>query len=65
MVPARLFLIPAHAAPRCVVVRRKPGRLWHIMLWHTDTDDIEHGSRFRSTLYPHRMDVSWDGEYLI
>lgn len=35
------------------------------MLWHTDTDEIEHGSWFRGTLYPNRMDMSWDGEYLV
>lgn len=35
------------------------------MLWHTDTDEIEHGSWFRGTLYPNRMDLSWDGEYMV
>lgn len=63
--PARLFLVPAYKAPKCLIVRRKPSKAWHLMLWDTETDSIEHGSWFSGTLYPNRFDLSWDGKWLV
>lgn len=62
---ARLHLLPAFQAPVCVVIRRKPSRLFHVMKWDTRRDTFEHGSWFRGKLYPMRCDVSWDGRWMV
>jgi hypothetical protein len=61
----RLHLLVARAAPRILIIRRGPTRVYHLALWHTDTDTVEHGSWFRGQLYVHRCDLSWDGRWLV
>jgi hypothetical protein len=39
--------------------------VYHLALWRTDTDTVEHGSWFRGQLYVHRCDLSWDGRWLV
>gem|GEM_PF-1339532 len=61
----RLHLLVARAAPRILIIRRGPARVYHLALWRTDTDTVEHGSWFRGQLYVHRCDLSWDGQWLV
>ena len=61
----RLHLLVAKAAPRIVILRRGPSRVYHVLAWNTETDEIEHGSWFRGHLYVRRCDLSWDGEWLV
>lgn len=61
----RLHLLVARAAPRILIIRRGPSRVYHLALWRTDSDTVEHGSWFRGQLYFHRCDLSWDGEWLV
>lgn len=61
----RLHLLVARAAPRILIIRRGPSRVYHLALWHTDTDTVEHGSWFRGQLYVYRCDLSWDGQWLV
>lgn len=63
--PARLHLLPARDVPVAVILRRKPARLYHVMLWRTDNDTIEHGSWFRGRLYDQRCDLSPDGAWMV
>lgn len=60
-----MHLLPAKAAPFVTVFRRKPTNWWHVLRWNTATDQVEHGSWFRGTLYPKRADVSFEGDYLV
>ena len=62
--PARLRLLPALAAPIAIILRRKPSKLYHVMLWRTDTDEIEHGSWFRGRIYEDMCDISPDGRWM-
>lgn len=61
----RLHLLVARAAPRILILRRGPSRVYHLVLWHTDTDTFEHGSWFHGRLYWHRCDLSFDGTWLV
>lgn len=63
--PPRLHLIPALSVPVAVILRRKPSKLYHVMLWHTSKDSIEHGSWFRGRLYDGRCDLSPDGRWMV
>lgn len=62
---ARIHLLCAQATPRVVVIRRKPTRVFHILLWDTRRDTIEAGSWFYGRLYEKRCDVSPDGRWLV
>jgi hypothetical protein len=61
----RLFVLPAREAPRAVVLRRGPAAWAHVLLWHTDTDELVPGAWFRGRIYEERCDVSPDGELLL
>ncbi len=61
----RLHLLIARAAPRILILRRGPSHVYHLVLWHTDTDTFEHGSWFHGTLYVRRCDLSFDGQWLV
>lgn len=63
--PARIYLFAAKQSPRVAVLRRKPSRQWHLVVWNTKTDFLEHGSWFQGTLYPERCDISWDGQWFV
>ena len=62
---ARLHLLRAHAAPFAVVIRRKPSKCYHLMVWDTRTDGLTHGSWFRGRIYAERCDLSWDGRWMV
>lgn len=62
---ARIHLLPALSSPIVVVLRRKPSKQFHVMVWNTDTDKIEYGTWFVGKLYVERCDVSPDGQYLV
>lgn len=62
---ARIHLLPAKEAPVVAILRRKPSKVFHVMRWNTETDEIEHGSWFRGKLYPLRCDVSFDGNWMV
>lgn len=47
------------------MIRRKPSRWFHLIVWNTQTDEFIHGSWLNGTLYPLRSDVSFDGRYLV
>jgi hypothetical protein len=48
-----------------LIIRRGPSRVFHLIAWDTETDRLEHGSWFRGKLYPHRCDLSFDGQWLV
>ncbi len=62
---ARIYLLPALAAPYVVVIRRKPSKCYHIMLWNTQTDEIKYGAWFWGKIYAERSDLSPDGRHLV
>ncbi|MCA8962745.1 MAG: hypothetical protein KDC38_19615, partial [Planctomycetes bacterium] len=47
------------------MLRTKPSKLCHVILWDTDTDECIHGSWFRGRIDPTRCDLSWDGEWMV
>lgn len=61
----RLHLLPARAAPRILIIRRGPSRVFHLVLWDTEHDTFEYGSWFRGKLYVRRCDLSFDGQWLV
>ncbi len=63
-VPARLHIIAAKEAPIAVIIRRKPSKVFHIIVWNLLDDSMIHGSWFQGKLFPLSSEVSWDGKYL-
>jgi hypothetical protein len=63
--PARLYVILARDTHRAVIIRRGPTEWTRLSLWHTDTDQFEHGQWFKGQIYPERSDLSPDGRLLI
>jgi hypothetical protein len=47
-----------------IVLRRKPTRVYHILCWNTETDEIERGSWARTRIYELGCDVSFDGNWM-
>lgn len=62
---ARLHILRAHGSPKAVIIRRKPSKRVHIILWDTESDIIEHGSWFNGRIYSERCDLSWDGRWMV
>ncbi len=65
VIPARLQVIMARQAKKAVIIRRGPSRWTRLSLWHTDTDQVEHGQWLHARLYPERCDLSPDGDLFI
>ena len=63
VVPARLRILPASDAPVAVVLRRKPAKQFHVLLWHTTSGKIEQGSWFRGNIRADWSDLSPDGQW--
>jgi len=63
--PPRLYVILAREANKAVVIRRGPSEWTRLSLWHTDTDQVEHGQWLHARLYPERCDLSPDGSLFI
>lgn len=61
---ARIELIPAKEAAKVLVIRRKPSKLFHVLLWDTAAGVLEAGSWFRGKLYAKRCDLSFDGRWM-
>jgi hypothetical protein len=59
--PCRLYVYLARDAPVGVILRRGPSAWVRMSLWHTDTDEIEHGQWFAGRVYERRCDLSPDG----
>ena len=64
-VPPRLFVILAREAPIGVILRRGPAAWYHVILWHTDTDEVERGAWFKGRIYEERCDLSPDGQLFL
>ena len=64
-IQARLHILRAHAAPKAVIIRRKPSKIFHITSWNTTTDELEFGSWFNGRIYAERCDLSWDGNWMV
>ncbi len=62
--PARIHLLPAKESPRVVVIRRKPSKWFHILLWDTERDELASGSWFNGKLYWENCDLSFDGHWM-
>lgn len=62
---ARIHILRAHASPRAVIIRRKPSKRFHILVWDTVNDRVEQGSWFNGRLYPERCDLSWNGYWMV
>lgn len=63
--PARIKLLVAKEAPIAVVLRRKPSRVFHILKWNTETDEIQPGSWFQGRIWDEYSDVSFDGSHMV
>lgn len=63
--PPRLHVILARGANKAVVIRRGPAEWTRLSLWHTDTDQVEHGQWLHARLYPVLCDLSPNGELFI
>jgi hypothetical protein len=63
--PCRLFIILAREAPLAVIFRRGPTKWTQLLLWHTDTDEIQLGQWFKGRIFERRCDLSPDGTKLI
>jgi len=61
----QLYVLPAREAPVAVILRRGPSRWYHVIRWHTDTDQFEHGAWFKGRIYEESCDLSPDGELLL
>ncbi|MBX3117559.1 MAG: hypothetical protein KF784_00720 [Fimbriimonadaceae bacterium] len=62
---ARIWLIAARDKPLVVILRLKPSKHFHVMLWHTETGEIEHGSWFHGRLFAEHCALSPDGKFLL
>lgn len=62
---ARLHILRAHLASKAVIIRRKPSKCVHIILWNTASDTLEYGSWFKGRIYAERCDLSWDGCWMV
>lgn len=51
----------ADEAPLAVVLRRGPAGWARLSLWHTDTDEFDHGQWIAGRVYERRCDLSTDG----
>lgn len=63
--PCRLFVYLARETPFGVVLRRGPSDWVRLSLWHTETDEFEHGQWMKGRLYERRSDVSADGSLFV
>jgi len=63
--PCRLFVYLAGDAPIGVVLRRGPSAWVRLSLWHTDTDEFEHGQWMKARVYERRCDLSADGSLFL
>lgn len=61
----RLHLWFASRAPRAVILRQGPARLFRMILWHTDTDRFEDGQWLRAKIYAERCALSPDGRHFL
>lgn len=63
--PPRLYAIVAREAPVALVFRRGPSEWFHLLRWHLETGQLEHGAWARKRIYPKRCDLSDDGELML
>ena len=63
--PCRLHVIFARKANKAVVIRRGPTEWFRLSLWHTDSDQFEHGQWFKGRIYEQRCDLSPDGSLFL
>ena len=65
VIPARIHLLAAKEAPVVVVLRRKPTKLFHVLRWDTERDEIESGSWFHGRIHELNSDLSFDGQFMV
>ncbi len=58
-----LFVFPARDAPRAVILRRGPSKVFHVMLWDMRSNSIQSGSWFHGKIHPEACDISPDGNF--
>lgn len=63
--PPRLTVYAARDADVAVVLRRGPTDWARLSLWHTDTDEVEHGGWLRGRVDGRRCDLSPDGRLFV
>ena len=63
--PVRVTVLLAKAAPKAVIIIRKRAKLFHIVQWDYEKNEIERGSWFKGNIYVDRCDVSFDGKHLV
>lgn len=61
----RLHILTARTEPLAVILRRGPSEWFHVLSYHTDTDELVHGAWFRGQIYRFRCDLSDDGRYMV
>lgn len=57
-------MLLARQAPVGVVLRSGPSKWWRLTLWDTRQDRFTSGQWFHGSLYPHKCDLSPDGQLL-
>ena len=63
--PARIDLIPARRAPKILLLRRKPSKVFHLILLDTRARSLTYGAWFQGRIYSARSDISADGEWFV
>src|SRR5262245_32182901 len=61
----RMFVIPAQAVPRAIILRRGPTQWYHLILWNTERDTFQSGAWFRGRIYEEKCDLSPDGHLFL
>lgn len=61
----KLHIYLANDAKKAVILRCGPTRWFHLILWHTHSDQFEFGSWFHGRIYEDRCDCSPDGRYFV
>jgi hypothetical protein len=60
-----MHILAAKDAPIAALIRKMPGRLFHVSCWNTQTGMVQHGSWFHGILRPLKSDISFDGKWMI
>lgn len=64
-VPSRIAVITSSKSSRAIILRRGPTRHVAVIAWDRNTDEIELGQWLKGTIYPHKSDLSPDGEQFV
>ena len=61
----KLFVIHARDVPKAIILRRGPSAWYHVILWNTESDELERGAWIKGRIYEENCDLSPDGELFV